>query len=49
MMQSEVEYFSLEDFEPIESNKILGEGAFSEVTAVRHKRTHQKFALKKID
>lgn len=40
MNQSEVEYFALDDFEPIEKNKILGEGAFSEVTAVQHKKTH---------
>ena len=46
---SEVEYFSLEDFEPLEKNKILGEGAFSQVSAVRHKKTNKKFALKKID
>lgn len=43
-------YFErLENYEPIEHNKILGEGAFSEVVAVRHKQSNKKFALKKIN
>lgn len=48
-MKQSINFEWLEDYEPIEQNKILGEGAFSEVVAVRHKETHKKFALKKIN
>ena len=37
---------SLNDIEFLEKNKILGEGAYSEVIKVRSKNDQQLFALK---
>ncbi len=39
----------LNDFELLENNKILGEGAFSQVVRVRCKKNGRIYALKKID
>ena len=40
---------TLNDLTILEENKILGEGAFSEVLKVLHKKTNKIFALKKIN
>lgn len=36
MNNNQIAFNSLNDFETIDHHKILGEGAFSEVVAVRH-------------
>lgn len=40
---------SIKDLTVLEQNKILGEGAFSEVIKVRHKKDNKIYALKKIN
>ena len=40
---------SIKDLIVLEDNKILGEGAFSEVIKVRHKKDNKIYALKKIN
>lgn len=49
MSTDQIEFKSLDDFEFLSKNKILGEGAFSEVLQVRHKLTNKKYAMKKIN
>jgi len=39
---------SIDDVEVIDSNKILGEGAFSEVVKVRSRRDGKMYALKQV-
>ena len=39
---------STEDIEVLDSNKILGEGAFSEVVKVRSRRDGKVYALKQV-
>lgn len=39
---------STEDIEIIDNNKILGEGAFSEVVKVRSRRDNKMYALKQV-
>ena len=40
MKNQQVEFNSLNDLEVLDKQKILGEGAFSEVIAVRHRRNN---------
>lgn len=40
---------SLNDIEILDKNKILGEGAYSEVIKVKHKNSSSFYALKQID
>ncbi len=40
---------SIEEVEVLDSNKILGEGAFSEVVKVRSKRDNKIYALKQVN
>ena len=39
---------SIEDVEIIDKNKVLGEGAFSEVLKVRSRRDNKLYALKQV-
>jgi len=40
---------SINDIESLEEDKILGEGAFSQVIKVRHKQDNQTYALKVVN
>ena len=39
---------TIKDVEVLESERILGEGAFSEVVKVRHKADGNEYALKQV-
>lgn len=49
MKNHPIEFNSLSEFEMLDQTKILGEGAFSEVVAVKHIKTQKMYAMKKIN
>ena len=49
MSSEKSKLFNMEDIQLLDGTRILGEGAFSEVVLVKHKKTQKLYAMKKLD